>query len=386
MKVKLAADLEKALLRSIAEGLCPPDIVTAEELSKTARQAYESISHLLKRKTPAPLKPDSILLQAQAMYGVDRETFKSYLRSFKDYDTGSEVSSILRAAREKQLLVHLINEAGTQLAKGHLDVGQIRTLVERDISADTAMRAMSSSVQYRFPVPPSGIAIRSLPLLSAATNGLIGVWVVGGEPGLGKSTLAFQLGLDAGENIPVVYYDLDGTGHEWLLDRVRRIAGDSIKTFRSLTKMFYLRETIATLEDDLSYARKQHGDGKIVIVIDSLQTLPTSIKYKKEGLDSWINRFKGLSKRDVIPILVSEQNRAAYGEARMSGYKGSGDIEYAGSLCVQLLQDEDDGTEDPVQVHIVKNRHGKTKGHVLDLVRDKKKVFWFTEEEADEVD
>lgn len=385
MKVKLAADLEKALLRSIAEGLCPTDIVAAEELSKSAKQAYEAIVHLLKRNTPAPLKPDSILLQAQAMFGVDRETFRAYLRSFKEYDTGSEVSSILRAAREKQLLVHLINEAGQQLAKGHLDVGEIRTLVERDVSADNAMQAMAVSVQDKFPIPPSGIPIRSLPIFSEATNGLIGVIVIGGEPGLGKSTLAFQLGLDAGEERPVVYYDLDGTGHEWLLDRVRHIAGDSIKAFRKLTKKFYLRETISTLEDDLSFARKEHGDGKIVVVIDSLQTLPTSIKYKKEGLDSWINRFKQLSKKDVIPILVSEQNRAAYGEAKMSGFKGSGDIEYAGSLCVQLLQDEDDDADDPVQVHIVKNRHGKTKGHIIDLMRDKKKVFWFNEEEADEI-
>ena len=94
-----------------------------------------------------------------------------------------------------------------------------------------------------------------------------------------------------------------------------------------------------------------------------------------------------MSKKDVIPILVSEQNRAAYGEAKMSGYKGSGDIEYAGSLCIQLLQDDDAcESDDPVQVHIVKNRHGTKKGHVIDLIRDKRRQFWFNEEAADEVD
>jgi hypothetical protein len=383
LKIKLAADLEKALLRSIAEGLCQPDIVTAEELSKTARQTFESICHLLKNKAAPPLRPAAILLTAQSLFGVDKEEYKAYLKSFKDLDVGNEIGAILRSARDKTLLVRLINEAGAQLAKGHLDVREISTLVEKNSTPTESIKAMALSVRDKFPVPPRGIPIRSLPLLSEATNGLIGVWIIGGEPGLGKSTLAFQLALDAGENIPAVYYDLDGTGHEWLLDRVRCIARNDVKAFRKLTQKFYLRETIATLEDDLSFVRKEHGEGKALVVIDSLQTLPTSIKYKKEGLDSWINRFKQLSKKEVVVVLVSEQNRAAYGEAKMSGFKGSGDIEYAGSLCIQLLQEEGSDAEDPVQVHVVKNRHGKRKGHIIDLDRDKKREFWFNEDEAE---
>lgn len=382
MKIKLAADLEKALLRAIAEGVCQPDVVSSEELSKTARQAYESICYLLKRKTATPLRPTSILLTAQSLFGVEKEDFKSYLASCGDIDAGSEVADIARSAREKALLVRLINEAGTQLAKGHLDVQEISRLVDTSTAGAGKLHALALSVQDKFPVTPRGIPIRSLPILSEATNGLIGMWIVGGEPGLGKSTLAFQLALDAGQNIPAVYYDLDGTGHEWLLDRVRRIAGSNIKTFRKLTERFYLRETITTLEDDIVLIRKEHGAGPMLIVVDSLQTLPTSIKYKKEGLDSWINRFKQLTKQNVIIIGVSEQNRAHYGEATMGGFKGSGDIEYAGSLCAQLLQEEDADEDDPVHFHIVKNRHGVKKGHVIDLERDEDKEFWFNEEKA----
>lgn len=382
MKIKLASDLEKALLRSIAEGVCRPDIVEPQELSKTAQQTYESICYLLKKKVEPPLKPASILLTAQSLFGVDKDDFKNYLRTFSDLDTGSEVESILRSAREKQLLVKLINEAGNQLSKGHLNVRDIARLVESNEAGTNPIASMALSVHNEFPKPPKGIPIRSLPILSEATNGLIGVWIIGGEPGLGKSTLAFQLALDAAIEHPSLYYDLDGTGHVWLLDRVRCIAGDSLKTFRKLTERFYLRENITTLDDDISSIRKEYGPGKIVVVVDSLQTLPSSIKYKKESLDSWINRFKQLSKQDIVIIGVSEQNRAHYGEATMGGFKGSGDIEYAGSLCMQLLQEEDANENDPVEAHIVKNRHGRKKGHVVDLERDKKKVFWFNDEEA----
>ena len=382
MKIKLAADLEKALLRSIAEGICQPDIVSAEELSKSGKQAYESIVRLLKKRKP-PIKADSVLLQAQAIFGVDKEEFKSYLRSFKELDVGSEVSEIVRSAREKTLLVRLINEAGTQLSNGHLDARELGRLMEANGAAPDPIGALSHAVKDKFPEPPTGIPIKSLKHLSEVTNGLIGMVIIGGEPGLGKSTLAWQLALDAGMSVPVIYYDLDGTGRVWLLNRTKHICRGNIKSFKRLTERFYLRESIHSLEDDIAFIRKDYS-GEIVTVVDSLQTLPTSIKYKKEGLDSWINRFKQLTKKNVVVIGVSEQNRANYGEARMAGFKGSGDIEYAGSCCIQLLKAEDANDEDdPTQVHVVKNRHGSTKGHVVDLVRDEDKIYWFNEEEVD---
>ena len=345
-----------------------------------AKHAYESICHLLKKKVDTPLPPASIFLTAQNLYGVDPDDFKSYLRSFKDLETGREVEDILKAAREKQMLVRLINAAGEQLAKGQLDVGEIVSLVEREDRSATDLTSLSGAVEDGFPVPPVGIRIDSLPALTEATNGLIGVWIVGGEPGLGKSTLAFQIGLDAAKTNPVIYYDLDGTGLVWLLDRVRKIARGNIETYHKLTKHFYLREHITTLEEDIAFARKRYGEREIVTVVDSLQTLPTSIKYRKEGLDGWISKFKNLTKEGVMVLAVSEQNRAHYGEATMGGFKGSGDIEYAGSLCIQLLQNEDSDEEDPVEVHVVKNRHGPKKGHIINLVRDKERAFWLNEE------
>lgn len=385
MKIKLASDLEKALLRAIAEGVCPPEAVVSEELSKKARVVYEAIIYLLKKRVSPPLRPASILLTAQSLFGVDQEEFKSYLSSFKDLETGSEVSAILRAARDKAALVALINESGQQLAKGHLDVSSLSRHLDRAVYAAESIHSLSSSIKDKFPTPPKGIPIRSLPIISEASNGLIGVWIIGGEPGLGKSTLGYQIALDASREIPAIYYDLDGTGREYLIERSRLISLNSVSTFRKLTKHFYLRENIASLDDDIASLRVRYPESHILIVIDSLQTLPTSLKYHKESLDGWIKRFKDMTKKRLVFLCVSEQNRAFYGEAKMSGYKGSGDIEYAGSLCVQLIQEEDADESDPVQFHIVKNRHGKRKGHVADLERDTKRIFWFTEEEPSNV-
>lgn len=388
MKIKLAPELEKALLRAIATGVCKPDIVTAEELSKDARITYESIVYLLKNRTTLPLKPSAVLLTAHTIHGVDKAAFKRYLNSFKEFELGEEVAKILRSARDKTILVQLINQAGTQLAKGQLDVREISRLLEKNYNgAITRVEPLSLAIKNKFTDPPKGHPIQSLPVISKAGNGLIGVWVVGGEPGLGKSTLCFQIGLDIAQSIPVLYYDLDGTGQVWILERARRISYGKVEVFKKLTKRFYLRESVASLDDDILFAKQHHSTDEILVVIDSLQALPSAIKFKKESLDSWLLRFKEMTKKNITFLCVSEKPRSQYGEATVGGFKGTGDIEYAGSLCAQVLPfDEDQDPDDPIRFHVVKNRHGKVHGHITDLERDKKKEFWFKETKGDDYD
>ena len=375
MKIVLSPDLEKALLRAIAEGVCPADVVVPEELSKKAKVIYGSIKHLLDKKARPPLKPASILLTAASLYGAPKDLVKDYLRSFKEFETGSEIQTILRTAREKATLVSLINEAGGQLAAGDLRVSDLARLLNRKEYVEQSA-PFSDEISDVFPKPPSGIKIQSLPVISETTRGIFGVWIVGGEPGTGKSTLSWQLALDVGSRLPVLYYDLDGTGRDWFRERTRYIVNDSIKQFKKLTARLHYRENIRTLDEDLVSIK-----APAMLVIDSVQTLPTSIKFSKQSLDEWIKKFKDLSQRGYALLLISEKPRSQYGEANVSGYKGSGDLEYGGSVCLQLLGEEDD--EDTVQCHVVKNRHGKGKGHIINLERDAKRVFWFAEQEVD---
>ena len=116
-----------------------------------------------------------------------------------------------------------------------------------------------------------------------------------------------------------------------------------------------------------------------MLVIDSVQTLPTETKFRRTSLDNWLRIFKGIhNSRGFTFILVSEVGRNNYGEPSLGAFKETGAIEYACSYGCILNGDEEDEDE-PIKFTIVKNRHSKKKGHLLDLERDEKKTFWFNE-------
>lgn len=374
MKIQLADDLEKALLRAIAEGVCKSNILEIEELSKEGKHVFKAINYLLSKSNP-PLKPASIYLTATAVEGAEEDEVRAYLKGFAGLGTGEELVSILKAARDKALLVKVINAAGSQLTEGSLKPNVIRQLLESSCTQPD-LRTFASSVGNKFPEPPRGRPLGSLPRITEYTRGINGIWIIGGEPGLGKSTLSWQIALDYGRvapAYPILYYDLDDTGYSWFIERTRSVVRGSIKEFHRWTDKIYYRETISTLENDLSIIKPP-----ALIVVDSLQALPTSLRFKKESIDAWIGQFKDLTKRGYVVLAVSEINRAGYGETNMKGFKGSGDIEYGGTMCAQLIQAEDDNSL--LEVHIVKNRHGVKKGHAVNLERDEKKIFWFNEE------
>lgn len=373
MKTTLAPELEKALLRAIAEGVAAPDIITADELSKKGKIIYGTITYLLKR-TSAPLKPASIMLAAHNLFGAPKAGVEAFLRSFREYETGAEIMEILRAARDKTTLVALINKAGAQLASGDLQISDLNVILSKGDAIHDKLEPLSARVTDKFPKPPIGLALRSLPGITDITNGLSGVWIIGGEPGLGKSTLALQISIDVAREFPVAYFDLDGTGEQYFIERLREVFGNDPKRFRNHTKNFYYRENANTLDATIRSIKSP-----ALIVIDSLQTLPVTEKFGKQGLDVWVRRFKDYAKKGYHFLCVSEKQRAEYGEANIGGFKGSGNIEYAGTLCAHILADKD--SDDILQFVIVKARHSKRKGHVVDLVRDEEKVFWFNEQE-----
>jgi len=115
-----------------------------------------------------------------------------------------------------------------------------------------------------------------------------------------------------------------------------------------------------------------------LIIIDSLQTLPTNLSHRRSSLDKWLVDFKSIHKRGFTFVLVSEVGRNSYGEPGLDSFKETGEIEYACSFGCILTGDPEEEDE-PVTFTIVKNRHSKKKGHLLDLERDEKKTFWFNE-------
>lgn len=380
MKITLDPNLERALLRAEAEGIVATTVVDAKELSKKGKAVHDAILYLFKKGTKPPLHPASIALAANSLSGFPKSSADSYLKSFREFQTGDEIAIILQTAREKAALVDVINEAGNQLASGDLNAEGLARTLGGITNAATGRNFVSLShrVGDKFTTkPPIGHDLVSLPEISKATNGLAGIWVIGGEPGLGKSTLALQIAIDVGRAAPVAYIDIDGTGEAYFIDRLRAIYDNDIGRFKKATKHFFYRDDIADL-DALVANRDFPAPG--LIVVDSIQTLPINFRYNKESMDDWLRRFKGLTQRGYTLLLISEKARSQYGAAELSGYKGSGDIEYSGTLCAHILADEDD--ESLLKFIIVKNRHGPSKGHIANLIRDGEKTFWFIEEKV----
>lgn len=214
---------------------------------------------------------------------------------------------------------------------------------------------MAERVKDGLPDPPTGLQLKSLPLLLQRTGGIYGSWVVGGEPKLGKTALCWQLTLDASttNDIPAIYYDLENS-FAVMMDHTRAMFRGDLKKIKEVTKRLYHRDSIRTLEQDL-----QRVPPPAIVVVDHIQRLSSSVQFQKASLDRWIHKLDGLKKRGYTVLMISEISRANYNsDAYIGSFKESGEIEYAAETGIQLLR----GPGETVEVHVVANRHRPFRG------------------------
>lgn len=360
--LKLSEDLETAILAGMIKGQVPRDAVESEELSKFGRVVLAALRNLDK-----PTSAD-ILLHAVEVSGVPKDSVSGYLRAVELAGAGVESSEILRKVRDKQVLVDLINEAGDQLHKGTLDLTLLTGLFQKEAGGSTDLFSISELVKDGLPARPEGLTLRSLQILSEASGGVMGMWVIGGEPGVGKSTLAWQIVLDAATRMPVIMYDFEN-GFPVMMDHTREIFSGNLDHIRAATERVYYRDSIRSLDADLARV-----PAPALVVVDSIQKLPGSVEFRRSSLDRWIHRLEYLKKRGYTVLIVSEIGRAAYGhDAYIGAYKETGEIEYSADFALQLLA----GAGDVVEAHIVKNRHRPKKG--LGVMLQRKSAWLFRE-------
>ncbi len=373
MKQRLPIELELAVLRAVGEGLLRPEQAREEEFSLEGQQVLASMKDLY---VGEPLSIDGVILHAQSVQGFDPALSRDYVVGLEGVKLGDEIVRTLRVVRDKQMLVALTNEAGEQLSNGNIvDPVKLKQIIEGHDLLSTPLVAMEKEMDS-IAEPVDGWPIASLPTISEIAGGLHGYWVIAGEPGMGKSTLAWQFALEAGRVAPVLYYDLDATGKEWLAWRTRKICKGDMEMFDRALSQIYYRPSISSLEDDLRIV-----PAPALVVIDSLQTLPTSVKFRRTALDQWLHRLKEVVHRGYTVLGISEKPRLEYGKVGMGAFKESGEIEYACSVGAQLEGDPDD-REGPVKFWIVKNRHRKKKGYIATIRRCPDKGWWFIEGET----
>lgn len=360
--VPLSEDLEKLALCAVMRGVVPESELHEDELSKLGKLILKAVRHLRSYDdAPEELPVASIQATASEILGADHHEIRDYTASCFALAAGKEAGDLLRAVRQKSILVQVLNEAGNQLATGTLDLGKI----SESLSQEDDVRKLSSASELLangLPEEPTGLQLKTLPLLSQASGGLMGMWAVASEAGVGKSTLAVQLSVEYGRVGPVLYYDMEN-GPDVMLYRIGKRYGGDVAKARQATKNIYFRESIRSLSDDL----RSMGKRKCLVVVDSLQKLPTSVDNRRSSLDVWVHRFERLKKRGHTVILISEKNREQYGEATQRGFKETGEIEYSADFGFHLLPEKNMDTMS--KVIIVKNRHRPHSGSVCYLER-----------------
>lgn len=361
--IPLSDGLEKLVLSAAMRGLVPHTDIHPEELSKVGAVVHKAIAHLRSYEdAPDDLPIASVQSTAAEILGADHREIDAYIKSASSLCAGQEAGDLLRTVRRKTLLVDVLNEAGNQLATGEIDLGKLEGTLEEDESTSRELLSASDLLVDGIPKEPHGLELKSLPLLTEASGGLMGMWAVASEAGVGKSTLAVQLAVDYGRVGPVLYYDMEN-GPEVMLYRIgKRFKGD-VKQARLASRNLYFRESIRTLTDDLRALKGR----RCLVVVDSLQKLPTNAEHRRVSLDLWVHRFERLKKKGHTVILISEKNREEYGQASQRGFKETGEIEYSADFGFHLIQEKH--MPSMSNLIVVKNRHRPILGSICALER-----------------
>jgi len=362
----LNPDLEKAALQAVLAGHLDLKALHKDELSKLGKYTYQTLLHL---NTKGPIKPKTVFLAATEVHGADPTEFKPYLKEIMGSAT-PEIRSILEALGRKRVINTLVNEASEQVSSGEYSLLALKGVLDKHSGTRNALVPLLKEMTNGEIGPPQGVTLPCLPLLNQTVGGVYGVWVLGGEPAAGKSTLALQISMSVGRRRPVLYYDFEqGTGViKW---HIAEALEGNTKRISEATKQLYVRHSMATLETDLDMLNQP-----CLVVVDSIQKVASSVTYRRESLESWIHKLEALKKYGHHVLLVSEKRRGTYGDARLDGYKETGELEYAADAAFDLLlPNEQDGSV--VELHITKNRHYQRKGFLCELHRTHS--WWFHE-------
>jgi len=367
----LNLDLEKAVLYAVIHGEMDLKNVNKDELSKLGKVIYTALTGLVKDGSlnGDGIHAKTVWLAATEVHDADAGELRTFIKEIENGEI-PEIQAIHGALARKRIISSLVNEASDQVASGDYSILALKGLIDAHTHTRNTLSPLSSQMGQDVK-PPVGIPLPCLSKVSEATGGLFGVWLIGGEPAAGKSTLALQISLSVGRRRPVLYYDFE-QGTSVIKWHVHKAFGGDKEKIAEATHQLYLRHSMSSLESDLDML-----DCPCLIVVDSVQKVASSVTYRRESLEQWVHKLEALKKYGHHIILVSEKNRGTYGAASLQGYKETGELEYAADTAFDMLKpDEEDGSRS--DLHITKNRHYPKRGFITTLKRQNS--WWFVEE------
>lgn len=359
-QLRLSPELEKAVLAALIHGAVDLEAINPAELSPQGTTVYKAAKDLVLGGRVLPLALPEMLLVMTDVYGVPREQAMAWLEGIRAaVPAGGGAGVAVSKLRERYSLLTVANTASRQLQSGEYNPEKLFESVASSVVGAQKPTSLSAQIGDKMPDPPRRVPLRSLPRFSQRIGGgLVGLTVVSGEPAVGKSDFALQAAVEAQQNGPVLYYDLDN-GLPTIVDKLKRMVGNDLTNLHAAGKQLFLRDSVRTLDSDLA-----HVVPPALVVVDIFQALPTATEYEREGLAHWIRRLGNLRGRGYVVLVVSEVNRQSYGNPGMGGFKSSGEIEYTADLAFQMTP-HDGGAV----VTVIKNRHSPFKGEAVILTR-----------------
>lgn len=355
--------LELAVLNGIIEGNVQLEKVHLDELSKHGQYVYKALKEFDKTKD---ITYKAIFFHATEVLGAEPEEFRPFLKTVEKAGV-PQIETVLDLLSRKAIINDLVNEASAQIAGGGYSLLALKGLLAQHASDKNTLIPLSEDMHDV--EPPKGLDLPGLDSFNKEVGGLFGLWVISGMPAAGKSTLALMIGLLVSAlHRPVLYYDFE-QGKSVIRWHAHKGLQGNEKKIKQATKRLYIRHNISMLERDLEMINEP-----CLVIVDSIQKVAKGITFRRESLETWVHKLEGLKQFGHDVLLISEKNRAHYEEASMSGYKETGEIEYAADAAFDLLLPDPDNSS-VVDVHVVKNRHYKFHGHLTTLHRVNS--FWF---------
>ena len=186
-----------------------------------------------------------------------------------------------------------------------------------------------------------------------------GLYIIGGRPGVGKTTFLDQIAYELSENTPVFFISYEQNRVHFAAKQIARLAtlmgldivsNDILKgrVSKEIIKVMdyycesqrdiYIYSDSPTIDEIQRRVEQfEYDTGKSpIIIVDFIQKVPSSRSNIKDAVDETVSKlqyFTSDGKR--TSILVSSFNRAAYySPVTMDSFRESGNIEYAADVMM----------------------------------------------------